>query len=139
MKEIHGACPLNCPDGCAWTVTVDDTGVPVKLRGRSDHPFTRGSLCVKVNSYLEHTKSADRLLYPLRRIGPKGSGEFERISWDEAFEVIAARFGSVIDEFGPAAIWRFSQFLACWMSWHTYRHPFFIAFTLPCVFAILSN
>ncbi|MGY9074297.1 MAG: molybdopterin-dependent oxidoreductase, partial [Acidimicrobiales bacterium] len=108
MKEIHGACPLNCPDGCAWTVTVDDTGVPVKLRGRSDHPFTRGSLCVKVNSYLEHTKSADRLLYPLRRIGPKGSGEFERISWDEAFEVIAARFGSVIDEFGPAAIWPFT-------------------------------
>ncbi|MFT7648996.1 MAG: anaerobic selenocysteine-containing dehydrogenase [Candidatus Poriferisodalaceae bacterium] len=107
-REIHGACPLNCPDGCAWTVTVDDAGVPVKLRGRTDHPFTRGSLCVKVNSYLDHVKSPDRLMHPMRRVGPKGSGQFERITWDEALAEISARLGQVIDEFGPAAIWPFT-------------------------------
>ena len=81
--DVLGACPLDCPDGCSWVVTVED-GQAVRLRGNREHPFTAGALCAKVNGYLEHTRAPDRLLYPLRRVGAKGSGEFERISWDEA-------------------------------------------------------
>ena len=77
--RVLGACPLDCPDGCSWVVTVDD-GKAVKLRGNPEHPFTRGALCAKVNGYLEHTQAPDRLLYPLRRVGRKGEGRFERIS-----------------------------------------------------------
>ena len=72
-REIAGACPLDCPDTCAWTVTVKD-GAAVALRGDRRHPFTRGALCVKVHRYLEYTRSPDRLLHPLRRVGAKGEG-----------------------------------------------------------------
>jgi len=85
-------------------VTLEDD-VPVKLRGNPDHPHTRKGLCVKVNPYLAYTKHQDRLLTPLRRVGPKGAGEFEPISWDDAITEIADRLGSVIDEFGGEAIW----------------------------------
>jgi anaerobic selenocysteine-containing dehydrogenase len=102
--EVPGACPLNCPDGCSWLVTVRD-GVAVTLRGNPAHPYTRGSLCVKVNQYLQHTASADRILYPMRRVGRKGEGKFERISWDDALSEIAARLTSVIGEYGGEAIW----------------------------------
>lgn len=101
---VLGACPLDCPDTCAWAVTVRD-GKAVDLRGNHDHPFTRGALCVKVNRYLEHTTAADRLLYPLRRVGEKGEGRFERITWDEALDEIAARLKDVIDRHGGEAIW----------------------------------
>jgi len=107
-REVHGACPLNCPDGCAWTVTVDDAGSAIKLRGRKDHPFTRGSLCVKVNSYLDYVARPDRLMHPLRRVGPKGAGVFERISWDEALGEVAERTQGVIEEFGGTAVWPFT-------------------------------
>src|SRR5215213_19507 len=78
-REVAGACPLDCPDGCSWIVTVRD-GEAVRLRGTPDHPFTRGALCNKVARYLDHTRSPDRLL---RRVGAKGEGRFERISWDD--------------------------------------------------------
>src|SRR4051812_18326384 len=106
MTEYFGACPLDCPDGCSWVVTVED-GVAVNLRGNRDHPYTAGALCAKVNGYLEHTRAADRLLYPLRRVGAKGEGRFERISWDEALATIAERLHAVRDEFGGEAIWPF--------------------------------
>ena len=77
MREVIGACPLDCPDACSWVVTVDDDDVPVKLRGNPDHPFTQGGLCVKVNPYLDWASSPDRLLHPLRRVGAKGEGRFE--------------------------------------------------------------
>ncbi|MEV0201816.1 molybdopterin oxidoreductase family protein [Nonomuraea sp. NPDC050691] len=102
--RVLGACPLDCPDGCSWVVTVED-GEAVKLRGNPDHPYTRGALCVKVNRYLEHTRADDRILHPLRRTGPKGSGRFERISWDEALEEISARLRGIIEEHGGEAIW----------------------------------
>ena len=76
-----------------------------KLMGDPAHPFTRGVLCAKVNGYLAYAQSPDRLLYPLRRRGPKGRGEFERISWDDAIDEIAERFSATIREFGPEAIW----------------------------------
>jgi anaerobic selenocysteine-containing dehydrogenase len=104
--DVHGACPLDCPDTCSWLVTVED-GRAVRLRGNRDHPFTRGALCAKVNHYLEHTRADDRLLHPLRRVGRKGEGRFERISWDDALEEIASRLLAVRDEFGGEAIWPF--------------------------------
>jgi anaerobic selenocysteine-containing dehydrogenase len=105
-SQVRGACALDCPDTCSWIVTVKD-GQPVDLRGDPDHPYTRGSLCNKVDDYLAYTRSSDRLLFPLRRVGPKGSGEFTRISWEEALERIAARLGEVITTHGPEAIWPF--------------------------------
>ncbi|GGS96343.1 molybdopterin oxidoreductase [Planobispora rosea] len=105
--QILGACPLDCPDTCSWVVTVED-GEAVKLRGNPDHPYTRGALCVKVNRYLEHTRAADRILHPMRRIGPKGAGVFERISWDEALEEISVRLRAIVDEHGGEAIWPYN-------------------------------
>jgi anaerobic selenocysteine-containing dehydrogenase len=90
MTDVIGACPLDCPDGCNWVVTVEN-GVATRLRGNPDHPFTAGALCAKVNGYLEHTRAPDRILYPLRRTGAKGEARFERISWDAALSEIAAR------------------------------------------------
>src|SRR3954471_19533268 len=105
-REVRGACPMDCPDTCSWIVTVED-GQAVKLAGDREHPYTRGALCVKLNRYLEHTRAADRLLYPLKRVGRKGEGRFERISWDEALATIAARLHAVRDEYAGEAIWPF--------------------------------
>jgi len=103
-RVIRGACGLDCPDTCSWIVTVKD-GEAVELRGDSDHPFTRGSLCNKVVDYLSYTRSPNRLLYPMRRVGERGSGEFVRISWDEALEQIASRLLDLIEKYGAEAIW----------------------------------
>ena len=83
-------------------VTVRD-GVAVDVRGDPDHPTTHGALCTKVSRYLERTYHPDRLLHPLRRAGPKGSGQFERVSWDTALTDIAARLGAIAAE-DPQAI-----------------------------------
>src|SRR3954449_10182393 len=107
MHEVFGACPLDCPDGCSWVVTVDDDGRAVNLKGNREHPFTAGALCAKVNGYLEHTRAPDRLLYPLKRVGAKGEGRFEQITWDEALQTIATEVHAVRDEFGGEAIWPF--------------------------------
>lgn len=103
-RLVRGACPLDCPDTCSWIVTVKD-GAAVDLRGDPRHPYTRGSLCNKVAGYLDYARSPDRLLHPLRRVGPKGSGEFTRISWDEAVARIAAGFSDAIARHGGEAIW----------------------------------
>lgn len=81
--SLPGACPHDCPDRCAWVVTVEDDRA-VNLVGDPTHPFTRGTLCAKVNHYLDRVYSPDRILYPLCRTGAKGSVEFERVSWDDA-------------------------------------------------------
>ena len=103
-RQVRGACALDCPDTCAWIVTLRG-GEPVALRGDPAHPFTRGSLCNKVADYLAYVRSADRLLHPLRRVGPKGSGAFVRITWDEALHTIADRLRDVSARFGAEAIW----------------------------------
>src|SRR4051812_49777255 len=87
---VKVACPHDCPDTCAMLVTVDD-GVATKIQGDPQAPFTEGSICTKVSHYLERTYSPDRLKYPMRRSGRKGDGSFQRISWDEALDEIAAR------------------------------------------------
>ncbi|MEW6473716.1 MAG: molybdopterin-dependent oxidoreductase [Actinomycetota bacterium] len=107
IRTVRGACAHDCPDTCAMLVTVEN-GKATKVRGDPDHPFTRGGLCVKVNDYTTHTYSPDRVLYPLRRVGPKGEGRFERISWDDALDEIATRFRSIIDEYGGQAILPYS-------------------------------
>ncbi|MEU7202984.1 molybdopterin-dependent oxidoreductase [Streptomyces sp. NPDC045470] len=102
--QVAGACPLDCADACSWQVTVRD-GEAVALRGTPDHPYTRGTLCVKVNQFLEHTRAPDRLLHPLRRVGRKGEGRFERIDWDSALDEIAQRLKQTIERHGGEAIW----------------------------------
>ena len=87
-RVVHGTCHHDCPDSCGWEVTVED-GVAVKLRGRADHPFSQGELCPKVNRFLDRVYSPDRILRPLRRVGPKGEGRFEEVSWDDALAEIA--------------------------------------------------
>jgi anaerobic selenocysteine-containing dehydrogenase len=103
-RQTPGACPLDCPDTCSWTVTVED-GTATALRGDRRHPYTRGALCAKVNRFLDYTRSPDRLLYPQRRVGAKGEGRFERISWPQALDEIAARWKTIIASDGPQAIW----------------------------------
>ena len=104
---VVGACPHDCPDTCSMLITVKD-GRATAVRGNPDHPFTRGGLCVKVNNYQDRAYSPDRVLYPLRRSGPKGSGKFERIGWDDALAEIEQRWTAIIDEYGPTAILPYS-------------------------------
>ena len=105
---VRGACPHDCPDTCAMLVTVE-SGRAVRVAGDPDHPFTHGFLCAKVNRYVERTYHRDRLLHPLRRVGPKGSGQFERITWDEALDEIATRLNEIrASSDGPQAILPYS-------------------------------
>ncbi len=112
-RTVNGTCHHDCPDTCGWTVTVDDGAEPspvaVKLRGNPDHPYSAGELCPKVNRFLDRVYSPDRILYPLRRVGPKGSGEFERVSWDTALTEIAERLHDVIDTHGAEAVLPYSD------------------------------
>ncbi|MGF1598997.1 MAG: molybdopterin-dependent oxidoreductase [Acidimicrobiales bacterium] len=105
---VVGSCPLDCPDACSWVVTVDGDGAATRLRGNPDHPFTRGGLCKKVNTWLDHAADPGRLLSPRRRVGAKGEGRFVDITWEEALAEMAERFTAVIDRWGPAAIWPFA-------------------------------
>jgi anaerobic selenocysteine-containing dehydrogenase len=108
MSEIrHSVCALDCPDTCSLLVTVED-GRGSRLRGNPAHPITRGFLCGKVAQYLEREYSPARLLYPQRRIGAKGEGRLQRISWDEALDTIADRLRGIASEFGPEAILPYS-------------------------------
>src|SRR5215213_8454899 len=104
---VRGACPHDCPDTCATLVEVRD-GRAVGFHGDPDHPFTRGWLCAKVRPYLDRVYSPDRLQYPMRRMGAKGSGEWVRISWEEAIGEIAERWQQIIIERGAAAILPYS-------------------------------
>ncbi|HLK49616.1 MAG TPA: molybdopterin-dependent oxidoreductase [Bryobacteraceae bacterium] len=108
MGEVrHSVCALDCPDCCSLLINVEN-GRGSRLRGNPAHPVTRGFLCGKVAQYLEREYAPSRLLYPLRRIGAKGEGKFERISWDEALDSIASRLKAVAAEFGPEAILPYS-------------------------------
>jgi anaerobic selenocysteine-containing dehydrogenase len=131
MKQVvHAACPHDCPDACGVLITVDD-GRAVKIQGDPAHPVTRGFLCAKVAKYLDRVYSPDRVLYPLRRIGPKGSSDrvartplseqmsdrgvrstqaevWHRITWDEALDEIASRFKRIAAEFGRESILPYS-------------------------------
>src|SRR5882672_2565109 len=113
MKNIvHAACPHDCPDACGVLITVED-GRATKIQGDPNHPVTRGFLCAKVAKYLDRVYSPGRVLYPMKRVVPKGSGnkdgsDFRRISWDEALDEIASQFKGIVAEFGSEAILPYS-------------------------------
>jgi anaerobic selenocysteine-containing dehydrogenase len=105
---VHAACPHDCPDTCAMLVEVED-GRAVSVSGDPAHPTTQGFLCTKVTRYLERVYNPDRLLYPMKRVGVKGEGRFERILWDEALDTIANRFQEIAQsQDGPEAILPYS-------------------------------
>ncbi len=93
LRVARVACPHDCPDACLMRVTVDtESGRAIKVEGDPTHPVTRGYLCNKVNHYLDLVYNDQRVLYPHRRVGPKGPGaKFQRITWDEALTEVAAR------------------------------------------------
>lgn len=93
-KIVNAACPHDCPDTCGMHITVEN-GVAVKVEGAKDMPFTQGTLCTKVARYLDRTYSKERVLHPQKRVGAKGEGKFERITWDEALATIAAKFKEI--------------------------------------------
>src|SRR5579875_1372539 len=117
-RVVHTVCTHDCPDSCGVLVTVDElTGRAVKVAGDPAHPVTRGFLCGKVARYLDRVYSPERLLYPMRRRAgtpkgplPKGreAESFERISWDEALDEVAAKLRAVSSEFGPESILPYS-------------------------------
>src|SRR6266436_4245298 len=116
-STVHAACPHDCPDACGVLITITD-GRATKIQGDPAHPVTRGFLCAKVAKYLDRVYSPDRVLYPMRRVAPKGpsvlgnehisapqgqpraavttkavpSQTFQRITWDEALDEITSRF-----------------------------------------------
>src|SRR5271169_5532199 len=119
-RVVHAACPHDCPDACGVLITIEDSRA-TKIQGDPEHPVTRGFLCAKVAKYLDRVYSPDRILYPMRRVGPKGpsglrsfapperagapvptqaSQEWQRITWDEALDEITSRFKKIAAEFG---------------------------------------
>ena len=107
---VYTACPHDCPDACSVLVTVED-GRATRIAGNPAHPVTRGFLCGKVANYLERVYSPQRLLYPMRRVAPKGTGgptAFERIGWDEALGEIAERLQRAAEEWGSESILPYS-------------------------------
>jgi anaerobic selenocysteine-containing dehydrogenase len=106
--QVHrSVCPHDCPDACGMLAYVRD-GRIVRVAGDPDHPVTRGAICGKAARYVERVYSPDRVLYPQHRVGPKGSGDFERITWDGALDLIADRLKAVEREYGPEAILPYS-------------------------------
>ncbi|WP_114969257.1 molybdopterin-containing oxidoreductase family protein [Rhodoferax ferrireducens] len=100
-SQVLGACPHDCPDTCSMLTTVAG-GIAIKVQGNPAHPHTDGALCTKVSRYTERTYHPERLLHPLKRVGPKGAGQFERVSWDDALQDIAAKLGAIASR-GPDA------------------------------------
>jgi len=104
--QVRGACPHDCPDTCALLTTVEN-GVAVRVQGNPAHRHTDGVLCAKVSKYAERTHHPERILQPLKRTGPKGSGQFAPVGWDEALAGIAARLQSIAAR-NPEAILPYS-------------------------------
>src|SRR5271154_5824503 len=101
----HSTCPHDCPSACALDVEVIDGQSIGRVRGSKLQTYTAGVVCAKVARYAERIHHAERLMYPMRRTGPKGSGQFARISWDEALDETADRFNQAEREFGAESVW----------------------------------
>jgi len=117
LRVVHTVCSHDCPDSCGVLVTVDEHGRAVKVQGDPSHPVTQGFLCGKVAKYLDRVYAPDRIVYPLRRKPgvakdprPRGTEQdaFERVSWDEALNEIAARLKDIADRYGPESILPYS-------------------------------
>src|ERR687895_953872 len=92
IQRRHSACPHDCPSTCALEVEVIDGRTIGRVRGAEDNTYTAGVICAKVARYAERIHHPDRLVHPLKRVGPKGSGRFARIGWDEALDLVAKKF-----------------------------------------------
>src|SRR5258706_16062101 len=103
MEQRSSACPLDCPDICGLTVTMDD-GKVVEVDGDRRGPVTDGFICGKVRNIADHVYSADRVLHPMRRTGAKGAGAWQQLSWDDALGLLADRITTVRARSGGAAI-----------------------------------
>jgi anaerobic selenocysteine-containing dehydrogenase len=123
-KIIRSVCPYDCPDTCGLLVEVKD-GKAIKVSGDPEHPFTRGTLCVKMNRYQETVHSLLRLNRPLLRTGAKGSGEFRPISWEEAIDRTTERWQKIIDQYGSEAILPYSYAGTMGLIQRNAGHPFF--------------
>ena len=106
LRVVQAACPHDCPDTCAMRVTVQG-GRVVRVQGDAEHPATRGALCTKVSRYAERTYHPERVLQPLKRVGPKGSGRFEPVPWDAALDDIAQRLKRIASR-DPQAVLPYS-------------------------------
>ncbi len=103
LNVLPTICALDCPDACALHIKVEN-GKVTELTGDPLHPITRGFACVKTSRYPERQEQADRVLTPMKRVGPKGAGQFETITWEHAVSEIAQRLGSVIETHGPQSV-----------------------------------
>src|ERR1700754_2563486 len=99
-RVARSVCPHDCPSTCALDVEIVDAQTIGRVRGAKDDPYTAGVICEKVARYSERIHHPNRLLYPLARAGKKGSGEWRRIGWDEAFDTIISRFEAIEAEYG---------------------------------------
>jgi anaerobic selenocysteine-containing dehydrogenase len=105
--RVRGVCPHDCPDTCGVITEVEE-GKAVRFSGDPEHPITKGWLCAKVRPYLDHVYHPGRVLHPLRRVGPKGSGQWQQITWPEALKEIGERWRAIIAKFGAEAILPYS-------------------------------
>ena len=103
-KRVFAACPRDCYDTCAMYAYIDEEGRLVRVEGRKDHGLTKGFLCRKGQLILDWVYSPDRLRYPMKRAGPKGSGKFQRIAWDEAFRIIIDNLKKTVKDYGPTSV-----------------------------------
>ncbi|MFC5469349.1 molybdopterin-dependent oxidoreductase [Cohnella suwonensis] len=106
-KIVRSVCPFDCPDTCSLHVTMED-GVIASIDGNPEHPVTKGAICNKVRHLNERVYHPDRIMYPMRRTGPKGTLEFERISWEEAYEEIVGKLKDTASRHGAEAILPYS-------------------------------
>jgi len=104
LDTAYSVCPHDCPSACALAVERLDRAKIGRVRGAEAQSYTQGVVCAKVARYAERIHHPERLMYPMRRTGPKGSGRFARISWDEALDEIADRFNQAEREFGAESI-----------------------------------
>jgi len=105
IERRSSTCPHDCPSACALEVEVIDGTSIGKVTGDAEQSYTAGVICAKVARYAERIHHPERLTQPLRRVGPKGSGEFAPISWDEALDITAKAFREAEEAHGPEAVW----------------------------------
>ena len=120
----RSVCPYDCPDTCGLLIQVEN-GRAVRVSGDPEHPFTRGTLCPKMVHYERTVHSPLRLTYPMARTGPKGSGTFRRITWEEAIDQITTRWGDIIAAHGAEAILPYSYAGTMGIVHRHAGHPFF--------------
>ena len=126
MPEVHLTCPLDCPDTCSLLITLEGSKA-VKLRGDPSHPVTQGFACSKTYKYPDRMYLESRPLYPMKRIGAKGSGQWRRLSWIDALNEIASRLQATLETHGPESILRYNYAGTMGLMEGSHAHAFFRA------------